>query len=500
MDRRKFLRTSVAATVAASTPAWADWEDVLYKPTKVESDIDAIKLDGAGFTLKQAEVQELSDALKGKLWLPGGAEYDEARTLLEPAFDYKPAFVIQPSGAADVSSAVRFARDHDMLTAVKCGGHSASGKSSCNGGMQIDLSRMRGVYVDPIAKTARVEGGSLLGELDHESMAHGLVTTAGTVSHTGVGGLTLGGGFGRVARRFGLTLDNVLEYDVVTPDGELRRASAEQNPDLYWALRGGGGNFGVVTSFLFQLHPMQREMINGAVVFPFDQAKQVMRFFGEFAESAPDDMHTGMFAGDGPDGRPPSVGIYIDYSGTDTAYIDKLSADLGKVGKVLANTFAAKDYVAVQRSGDWDDIRSFSGYMKTGFTGEFDDALIDDLLANYQGAPGRQTRFVTQQAGGAIGRVDNDATAFAHREAKHNLLSFVSWKAGEDGEAHKDYIRSHWNEIRKHTQGFYSNDMFDQEGDDVNLAYRGNFERLQKIKKQYDPTNLFRLNANIRSA
>ena len=498
MDRRKFLRTSVAASVAASTPVWADWEDVLYRPTKVESDIDAVKLDGSGFTLKQAEVQELSDALKGKLWLPGSAEYDEARTLLEPSFNKMPAFVVQPSGSADVSSAVRFARDNDLLTAVKCGGHSASGKSSCNGGMQIDLSRMRGVYVDPIAKTARVEGGSLLGELDHEAMAHGLVTTAGTVSHTGVGGLTLGGGFGRLARRFGLSLDNVLEFDVVTPDGELRRASPEQNPDLYWALRGGGGNFGVVTSFLFQLHPMQREVISGSIVFPFGQAKQVLTYFGEFADAAPDDMHAGMFIGGGPGDSPPAAGMYFDYSGTDTAYIDKLNAE--KLGQVLANTLAAKDYVAVQRSGDWDDIRSFSGYMKTGVVGNFEGALIDDILDGFESVPGRRTSVVTQQAGGAIGRVANDATAFAHREAKHNLLSFVSWQAGEDGDAHRDYIRGHWDTVEGHTQGFYSNDLYDQEGDDISLAYRGNFERLKKIKKQYDPTNLFRLNANIRSA
>ncbi|MEM9402187.1 MAG: FAD-binding oxidoreductase [Pseudomonadota bacterium] len=500
MDRRNFLRSSVAATLAASTPAWADWEDVLYLPTKIDGDIDAVKLDGSDFTLKQAEVQELSNALKGKLWLPGSAEYDEARTLLEPSFDKRPAFVIQPSGPADVSSAVRFARDNDLLTAVKCGGHSASGKSSCNGGMQIDLSRMRGVYVDPIAKTARVEGGSLLGELDHEAMAHGLVTTAGTVSHTGVGGLTLGGGFGRLARRFGLSLDNVLEFDVVTADGELRRASLEHNPNLYWALRGGGGNFGVVTSLLFQLHPMQREMITGSIVFPFDQARQVLSYFGEFADAAPDDMHIGMFMGGGPDDSPAGVGMYFDYSGTDTAYIDQLTSEAEKVGTVLANTTSSMDYVAVQRSGDYNDIRSFSGYMKTGFVGDFDGALIDDLLDGFEPAPGRRTSLVTQQAGGAIGRVANDATAFAHREAKHNLLSFVSWKHGEDGKAHKDYIRGHWDSVKHHSQGFYSNDLYDQEGDDVSFAYRGNFRRLQKIKKEVDPTNLFRLNANIQSA
>jgi hypothetical protein len=246
MDRRKFLRTSVAAAVSTSLPVWADFEEALHRPTAIDTDIVAVTGDGTDVTLAKAAVQELSDSLKGKLLLPGSPAYEDARQLINPSFDKYPAMVVRPTGPADIRNAVSFANDNALLVAVKCGGHSASGKSSCDRGLQIDLSTYRDCYVDPVAKTARVAGGSLLGELDHEAMAHGLVTTAGTVSHTGVGGLTLGGGFGRLARRFGLSIDNVIAFDVVTADGQLRRASAERNPDLYWALRGGGGNFGVV--------------------------------------------------------------------------------------------------------------------------------------------------------------------------------------------------------------------------------------------------------------
>ena len=362
--------------------------------------------------------------------------------------------------------------------------------------MQIDLSRYRAVRVDPRARTARVAGGSLLGELDHESMAHGLVTTAGTVSHTGVGGLTLGGGFGRLARRYGLSLDNVLEYDIVTADGQLRRAAPDENPDLYWALRGGGGNFGVVTSFLFRLHPMQREVVNAGFSFPLAEARQVLNFFGEYADSAPDEMHVGGGMGGTP-GNEAGVFIGVVWSG-DANLAEELIAPIRKAGTVTTENVRSIDYVALQRSGDYDDPRAFSGYMKSGFTGKFTPKFVDDLVDNFEHSPDRATRVVFQQSGGAIGRVAQDATAFAHRESKHNMLSFVSWKFGEDGSEHVRYIKSHWAHVEPYTRGFYTNDLFSEGAAVINANYRGNFPRLLRIKQQYDPTNLFRLNANIR--
>jgi len=499
MDRRRFLQASVSAALAASLPARAAFEDALYHPTQIVTDIDAVTGDGAQLTLAKAAVQEFSDSLKGKLLLPGSPGYDDARQLLNPSFDKHPALVVQPTGAADVSSAVSFARDNSLLLAVKCGGHSLSGKSSCDGGMELDLSTLRDVYVDPIAQTARVDGGSLLGELDHEAMAFGLVTTAGTVSHTGVGGLTLGGGFGRLARRFGLAADNVLAFDVVTADGKLQRASADRNPDLYWALRGGGGNFGVVTSFLFRLHPMQRQVIKGEFTFPFSETKQMLKFFGEYSEALPDEMHAGVYFGAGPGMPEPIAAISVVWSG-DPARTEEFVAPIRKAGTIVKETLEPMDYVALQRSGDIDDPRANSQYVKSGFIRSFTPQLADDLVDNFEISPDRSTWIGTQQSGGAIGRVANDATAFAFRDAGHNLLSFVTWKFGTDPAEHIKYIKAHWQHVEKYTTGFYVNDAFNETQAEINANYRGNYPRLEKIKRVYDPTNLFRLNANITPA
>jgi FAD/FMN-containing dehydrogenase len=496
MNRRHFIQNSLTAAIAASMPLSPLWASLRHTPTPVPSDINALTGDGAEVSLKQAAVQELSDSLKGKLLLPGSEAYEEARLLLNPDFNKFPALVVQPTGAADVSTAVTFAREYGLLLAVKCGGHSAAGVSSCDGGMQIDLSHYRSVRVDPAARTARVAGGSLLGELDHESMAHGLVTTAGTVSHTGVGGLTLGGGFGRLARRYGLSLDNVLEYDVVTADGQLRRAAPDENADLYWGLRGGGGNFGVVTSFLFRLHPMQREVVNAWFTFPLSEAKQVLNFFAEYADSAPDEMHVGGGIA-GAIGKEAGVMIGVVWSG-DPNRAEELIAPVRKAGTPKVDKVQTIDYVALQRSGDYDDPRAFSGYMKSGFTGKLSPKLVDDLVDNFEHRPDRATRVVFQQSGGSIGRVAPEATAFAHRESRHNMLSFVSWKFGEDGAEHVKYIKSHWANMEPYTRGFYTNDLFSEGASSINANYRDNYPKLLQIKKQYDPTNLFRLNANIR--
>ncbi|HEV7716509.1 MAG TPA: FAD-dependent oxidoreductase, partial [Steroidobacteraceae bacterium] len=267
LSRRRFLGTSVLAAAAAFPVARA-WPAILSPTMSVDRDLDAVTGDGKSITLKRAEVQELGESLRGNLLLPGHAAYDPARRVWNAQMDKRPAFIVQPRGASDVRNAIQFARASNVLVAVKCGGHSPSGKSTCERGMLLDLSLLRGVQVDAAARIAHVPGGSLLGDLDHEAMSRGLVTTAGTVSHTGVGGLTLGGGFGRVARRFGLALDNVRAVEIVTGQGEILRASAQENPELYWGVRGGGGNFGVVTAFDFDLHPMQRQVIGGTIIFP----------------------------------------------------------------------------------------------------------------------------------------------------------------------------------------------------------------------------------------
>ena len=497
MDRRRFIRSSLSAAVAASLPVSNSLAQMLvHSPTQVPADIDAVTGDGAEVTLAKAAVQELSDSLKGKLVLPGSGAYDKARALLSAAYDKYPALVVQPTGAADVQNAVEFARENSLLLAVKCGGHAASGVSSCDKGMQIDLSQLRNARVDRAAKTARVAGGSLLGELDHEAMAHGLVTTAGSVSHTGVGGLTLGGGFGRLQRRFGLTIDNVLEIDIVTPDGQLRRVSQQNEPDLFWALRGGGGNFGVATSFLFQLHEMQRDVVTGFFAYPMSEAKQILSFYAEFSENIPDELSIGAGIGSRL-GQEPGAAIYFVWSG-DPAEAEKHIAPLRKAGTVVAENVQKMDYVAVQRSGDIEDTRTFTGHMKSGFFDSISRELIDGLIDNFEAHPDRATRFGFGRMGGAIGRVASSDTAFSQRDASFSMLSFVSWKTELDGEEHVKYINSHWSHAEPFSNGFYVNDYFDQPQEMVNRTYRDNFPRLLKIKKQYDPTNLFRMNANIR--
>ncbi|MGH8165730.1 MAG: FAD-binding oxidoreductase, partial [Woeseiaceae bacterium] len=294
MNRRHFVCGSVAAAVAAALLPRQSFSAALRGLTVAATDIEAVTGGGSSVVLEKAAVDELAASLRGSLLLTGSQGYDVARRVLNASIDKYPALIVQPTGVADIQQAVNFARERELLLAVKCGGHSWSGKSTCDGGMLLDLSTFRHVRVDPKNRRATVAGGSLLGELDRETMAQGLVTTAGTVSHTGVSGLTLGGGFGRVARRFGLALDNVRGVDIVTADGQLRHASADVNPDLFWGVRGGGGNFGVATSFDFRLHPMQRTVTAGEMVFPLARAKELLSFYADYSINAPDALYVDM--------------------------------------------------------------------------------------------------------------------------------------------------------------------------------------------------------------
>ncbi len=495
MNRRHFCGGAVSAAVAAALPGSAQaalWQSL----TTVSTGIAARTGGGDEVTLEAAAVEELKGALRGNLLLPGNAGYDAARRVLNPGIDKHPALVVQPSGPADVSTAVEFAAERKLSLAVKCGGHSFSGKSTCDGGLQIDLSTMRGARVDRDAKRAYVLGGSLLGDLDHEAMAQGLVTTAGTVSHTGVGGLTLGGGFGRLARKYGLALDNIKSVDIVTADGVLRHASAEENPELYWGVRGGGGNFGVVTMFEFALHEMDRTVIAGDVVFPPARAKDVLRFYADYSQEAPDELSLDLIMPGPPGDEPGVVVIHAVWSG-DHSKADAIFAPLVKFGP-LANTIGPVDYVALQSMWDDSDPRHGGDYLKSGFVTDIDDAQIDTILDGFERHPDRSTVFFYQQAGGAIARVAEDATAFPNRSAVNGPMVVVSWNQGVDAEPHVDYIKSYWSTIEKFTDGFYTNVGELESQADVNRNYRGNYARLVKLKDRYDPGNLFRLNTNVR--
>jgi FAD/FMN-containing dehydrogenase len=364
--------------------------------------------------------------------------------------------------------------------------------------MQIDLSALRGVRVDPAAGRAWVAGGTLLGQVDHEAAAFGLVTPLGTVSHTGVGGLTLGGGFGRVARRFGLAVDNVMAVDIVTADGAVRHASATENPDLYWGVRGGGGNFGIVTSFEFQLHPMESQALGGDIVFPFARARDLLTMYADYAPTAPDELYMDPFMELPPGGGDGVVGLNICYSGP-AAGADAALAPIRKLGTPTADDIKTTDYVALQRAHDMTDPRAVGMYLKGGFVSAIPKNLVDVILDGFEAHPARSTQVFFQHSGGAIGRVANDATAFAHRNAKANLMALVGWKFGDDPSEHTRWIKQYWATLEPFTDGFYTNDT------DPNLPavavdanYGENYPRLVKLKNQYDPTNLFRLNANVK--
>ncbi len=498
MKRRVFIGSGLAAATSLAMPRRRLFASMLPASPLRRQDVMAVTGDGRQVTLPWAAINELRSSIRGDVLLAGDDGYEEARRILNPSFDKQPALIARVTGTADVRQAVDFARDHGgLLTAVKCGGHSSSGKSTCDRGMMIDLSPFRDVRVDPIARTARVTGGSLLGQLDHEAMTYDLVVPMGTVSHTGVGGLVTGGGFGRVARRFGLSVDNLLSVDVVTADGQFRRASAEENPDLFWGVRGGGGNFGVVTSFEFRLHPMQRQVMAGQIMFPLARARDVLRVYGEYGARAPDDIQLDFVMALPPGGAVGAVGFNVCWSG-DPAGLDRALAPVRAIGTPIADDVKAMDYVALQRSGDINDPRASEGYLKSGFITGITPGLIDAIVNGFAGHPTRSTALFCQHSGGAINRVAASATAVPQRSALGNLLCFVDWKFGEDGSQHVEWIKRFWSGVERYTDGFYVNDTeIDMTDAAIRANYKQNHDRLVQIKNRYDPTNLFRLNANV---
>jgi hypothetical protein len=495
MNRRKFIVSSLATAVAASVGSQRTFAATLESTNAVAADVNAVTGAGAEVTLRRAAVKELGDSLRGNLLLPGNEAYEEARRILNPSINKFPALIVQPKGVADVANAIDFARESSLLLAVKCGGHSPSGKSTCDGGMMIDLSLLRSVRIDPGNRVAQVSGGSWLGDMDHDTMAFGLVTTAGTVSHTGVGGLTLGGGFGRLARRYGLAIDNLRGAEIVTANGKLVRAYPDENPDLYWGVRGGGGNFGVATGFEFQLHPMDRQVIGGRIMFPMSEARQLLEFYADYTANAPDELYIDGGIVSIP-GRFSGVMFDVCYSG-DKALADKFIDPIRKAGTVLMDGITAVDYVKLQKSGDISDPRVRGSWLKSGFAADISPGMIDAILAGFEEHPERNLFVIWQHAGGAIKRVADDATAFANRHVRHDTLFIMDWAMGTDPAPHIDFLRKYFATVEPYTYGFYTNDMMDESQVVVNRNYRGNYERLVQIKNRYDPTNLFRLNANI---
>jgi hypothetical protein len=364
--------------------------------------------------------------------------------------------------------------------------------------MQIDLHYLRGVRVDPQKRRAWVQGGTLLGQVDAECLPHGLVTPLGTVSHTGVGGLTLGGGFGRLARRLGLAIDNLESVDVVSADGKLHHASATDNPDLFWAVRGGSGNFGIATQFEFRLHPFDGKVIAGEISFPYARARDALNMYADYAGSAPDELYLDPALVIPPGGREGNITFEVCYSGAPKD-LEAALAPIRKLGTPAKEGLHPVEYVEAQRANDFGDNRAIASYMKAGFVSKFSHELAGAIVDHIAGDPGRTTILFFQHCGGATSRVAENATAFAQRDSVANMMAVAAWRTEAESRAHIDATRKYWTALEPYTRGFYVNDLpREATPAEINSNYRGNYPRLVEVKKKYDPTNLFRLNANVK--
>ena len=490
MDRRQFCRSAVAAGVAAAfLPACGKQTP---EATRVDTSIAAVSLDGAEIELEKAAIKELGDAMSGPVMLSGHPQYDSARSIWNGMHDRRPALIARCTGADDVSTAVAFGRDNNVLVAVRGGGHSWPGKSVADGGLMIDLSQMNTVTANAETQRANAQGGALLNALDTAALEKGLVTTAGVISHTGIGGFTLGGGFGRLNRKYGLAVDNVTGATIVTADGQVRQISAEEEPDLFWAIRGGGGNFGVVTDFEFQLHPFERNVLSGNIVWPLEQARDVLEFYAEHAADFSNEMYIGPSLAGVPE-LGDAVIMSVVYNG-DPAAGEKELAALRAIGTPAVDGVSVQDYTVMQTGDDVAMGHGVRSYAKNGMVKEWTQGLVDALIDAYD-----PRLFLTNHvAGGVVKQVGETDTAFPHRNAEIMLVFVSGWGDPAKDDEMIAATRAQYKAVEPYMGGYYDNIDFD--GHEAAGNYGPTYERLSQIKGQYDPGNLFRLNSNIAPA
>lgn len=446
-----------------------------------------------------SNVDWLRSRLAGSLVLPDDPRYGASRCVWNGAIDRTPAMIIYCSAASDVIAAVKFVQSRNLPASVRAGGHNIAGCSVRDGGVVIDVSRTKRIEIDPIRRIARAEAGLSLGEFDQATQAHGLATTMGVNSDTGIAGLTLGGGFGKLARKYGLTCDNLLAVEIVTADGRLRRASGNEEADLFWAIRGGGGNFGVVTSFEYRLHPVGPTLLAGSLAYDFSQARDAMRFYSSFSRSAPDELSLDAALATAPTGER-SFRVSACYVGP----VDqgrRVLEPLRKFGAPTADQIAAIPYLQVQSANDDTFPRGRRYYWKAQFLRELTDDAIDTLLGAYAKAPAASSLLVLQHVGGAVARVPKSATAYANRDVMYDCFPISIWDDPSEDRRQVEWAREAWNALRPFsTGGVYVNNLGDEGEDRVRAAYGENYPRLQALKRKYDPTNVFRSNQNIAAA
>lgn len=472
------------------------------------SDLMAVGRDGGERAIPRSAVAELAARLAGELLTARSDGYEDARLVWNGMIDRRPALVVRPLGTADVRDAVNFAREHDLLLAVRGGGHNVAGMSTCDGGIVIDLGLMRAVHVDPDRRRAWVQGGALLGDLDRETQLHGLATPAGVVSDTGVAGLTLGGGLGWLMRKYGLTCDNLVSAEVVTAGGEVVRAGEDENADLLWGLRGGGGNFGVVTTFEFALHPVGPEIALCFVLYPYAEAATVLRFYRDWGAEAPDKISSIAFLGSVPvtDAYPaaihgqPFVAVMACHCGpVDEG--ERALQPLRTITRPLLDMSGPTPYVAMQRALDEDyPAHALRYYWKSTFVDGLPDEAIDRLVELGAQMPSALSTIDIWCLGGAVARASGDAGAFGGRSAAFGVNPEANWTRPEDDEANIEWARECWRDMRRFSSGgVYLNfpGFYEEGAATMRATFGGKYDRLVALKARYDPTNLRHLNQNI---
>jgi FAD/FMN-containing dehydrogenase len=445
-------------------------------------------------------VRELRTSLRGQVIEPGDGDYETARRLWNGMIDRRPSIIARCSGTADVVRAHAFGREHDLPIAVRGGGHGVAGRASCDDGLVIDLSPMRGIRVDPAARTARAQAGVLWGEFDRETQLFGLATTGGAVSTTGIAGLTLAGGFGWLMRKHGMVVDNLLSVDLVTADGRCLTVSEHENSDLFWAVRGAGANFGVVTSFEYRLHPVGPILLGGMVVHPLENAAAALRFYRQFSAEAPDEVasYAGLLTT--PDGMK-VLALAAAYIGP-VEEGEKALRPLRSFGPPVADLFAPTPYVTHQTLFDASFPAGRRNYEKSTFITDLDETAIDALVGHMERVPSPLSLVIIEHHGGAVRRVPEDATAFRHRAPEYNVTVPGGWDDPAADDANVAWVRSVLQALEPVSTGtYYANYQAELDrAEPVEAAWGANYGRLAHLKAAYDPQNVFRLNHNIRPA
>ncbi len=457
--------------------------------------------------VERPQIDALRTRFRGALLRRGDEGYDEARRVWNGAIDRYPALIARCTGADDVVEAVRFARERDLMVSVRGGGHAVAGHAVCDEGVMIDLSLMKAVRVDPETRTARASGGVLWGEFDRATQGAGLATTGGIISHTGIAGLTLGGGLGHLMRKLGFTVDNLLAVDLVTADGARMRVDQDTEPELLWGLRGGGGNFGIATSLEYRLHPIGPMVLAGPVVWPLASAREVLGFVNAFAAEAPDDLGITIAARLAPPmpvlptevyGKP-VVMLLLVWAG-EPGEGRKVIEEVLRVAEPTAELVRPVPYLAVQSMLDGGAPHGLHYYWKSHRLPALSDQVVDLIVERVETITSPLSQIAGWAVGGAASRVDPDSTAVGERErgVGFDINVTAGWPSRDpDGERHRAWVKDAWEALRPYASGVYTNFLSDEDSSEVEQAYHGRLERLRALKDRYDPTNVFRMNANI---